>query len=79
MQPIFVEEAFHQDLPKELLVDIKAWCNLFTRALDDIDAILTNNRIFKQRNVDIGVISLKDAWAWGSRASCCRALAQHGI
>jgi NADH-quinone oxidoreductase subunit D len=32
---------------------------------DDIEGLLTNNRIFKQRNVDIGIVSLEDAWAWG--------------
>jgi NADH-quinone oxidoreductase subunit D len=33
--------------------------------LDDIEGLLTDNRIFKQRNVDIGVVSLEDAFAWG--------------
>ena len=55
----------HQDLPPKLIDDIEAWCDPFLKTLDDIDALLTGNRIFKQRNVDIGVISLKDAWAWG--------------
>jgi NADH-quinone oxidoreductase subunit D len=32
---------------------------------DDFDGLLTENRIFKQRNVDVGVISLEDAWNWG--------------
>jgi NADH-quinone oxidoreductase subunit D len=32
---------------------------------DDIEGLITDNRIFKQRNVDIGVVSLEDAWAWG--------------
>jgi NADH-quinone oxidoreductase subunit D len=55
----------HQDLPPKLIDDIEAWCDPFLNTLDDIDALLTGNRIFKQRNVDIGVVSLKDAWAWG--------------
>lgn len=55
----------HQDLPEKLIDDIQAWCGTFPKALDDIDALLTENRIFKQRNVDIGVVSLKDAFAWG--------------
>ncbi len=55
----------HQDLPQKLIDDIDAWCDAFPKALDDIDDLLTGNRIFKQRNVDIGVISLDDAWAWG--------------
>ena len=33
--------------------------------IDDLDTLLTGNRIFKQRNVDIGIVSLEDAWAWG--------------
>lgn len=55
----------HQDLPAGLLDDIEAWCDPFLKVVDDLDRLLTNNRIFKQRNVDIGVISLDDAWAWG--------------
>ncbi|NWG24158.1 MAG: NADH-quinone oxidoreductase subunit D, partial [Pseudorhodoplanes sp.] len=55
----------HQDLPPQLVDDIGTWCDPFLRTLDDIDALLTGNRIFKQRNVDIGVVSLEDAWRWG--------------
>jgi len=55
----------HQDLPQQLVDDIDKWCDEFPKALDDIDKLLTDNRIFKQRNVDIGVVSLEDAWAWG--------------
>jgi NADH-quinone oxidoreductase subunit D len=55
----------HQDLPQQLIEDIDAWCDQFMPVLDDIDSLLTGNRIFKQRNVDIGVVSLKDCLAWG--------------
>ena len=55
----------HQDLPPELLDDIDAWCVQFPRVVDDLHTLLTENRIFKQRNVDIGAVSLADAWAWG--------------
>ena len=55
----------HQDLPPELIDDIYAWCDPFLKVVDDIDGLLTENRIFKQRNVDIGVVSLDDAFAWG--------------
>jgi len=55
----------HQDLPEDLIDDIEAWCDPFLKTVDDIDRLLTANRIFKQRNVDIGIISLDDAWAWG--------------
>jgi NADH-quinone oxidoreductase subunit D len=55
----------HQDLPPELIDDIYAWCDPFLRVLDDIEGLLTENRIFKQRNADIGVVSLDDALAHG--------------
>ncbi len=55
----------HQDLPDGLLDDIDEWCEPFLKVVDDIDQLLTANRIFKQRNVDIGIVSLDDAWAWG--------------
>lgn len=55
----------HQDLPPELIEDIGAFCETFPKVLDDMEGLLTNNRIFKQRNVDIGVISLEDALARG--------------
>jgi len=53
------------DLPQNLIDDIERFCDTFLVALDDIDQLITQNRIFKQRNVDIGVVSLDDAWAWG--------------
>ena len=55
----------HQDLPPELVDDIGAFCDPFLKVCDDLEGLLTNNRIFKQRNVDIGVVSLEDAWKWG--------------
>ena len=55
----------HQDLSVELVEDIGKWCDAFPAALDDIDSLITGNRIFKQRNVDIGVVKLEDCWAWG--------------
>ncbi len=55
----------HQDLPQALIDDIAAWCDPFLGVLDDLDSLVTENRIFKQRNVDIGVVSLEDALAWG--------------
>jgi NADH-quinone oxidoreductase subunit D len=54
-----------QDTQAELLDDIEAWCHTFPKTLDDLDALVMNNRIFKQRNVDIGVVSLEDCWKWG--------------
>jgi len=55
----------HRDLPQELIDDIDRWAGGFPGALDDIDGLLTENRIFKQRNVDIGVVSEQDALDWG--------------
>ena len=55
----------HQDLPDQLVEDIGTWIDPFLKMMDDLDDLLTGNRIFKQRNVDIGVVSLEDAWAWG--------------
>ncbi|MCY3877722.1 MAG: NADH-quinone oxidoreductase subunit D [Rhodobacteraceae bacterium] len=55
----------HRDLPPELTADISRWCTEFPAKLDDIDNLLTENRIFKQRNVDIGVVSPEDAEEWG--------------
>ncbi|MCA6292224.1 NADH-quinone oxidoreductase subunit D [Phenylobacterium sp.] len=55
----------HQDLPEALIDDIEAWAKAFHRPLGDIDKLITGNRIFKQRNVDIGVVSREQAMAWG--------------
>ena len=55
----------HQDLPQALIDDIETFCETLPEALADIDSLLTANRIFKQRNVDIGVVKLEDAWNMG--------------
>jgi NADH-quinone oxidoreductase subunit D len=55
----------HSDLPEKLIDDIEAFCDPFLKVCDDLENLLTGNRIFKQRNVDIGVVKLADAWAWG--------------
>jgi len=55
----------HQDLPKGLLNDIYIFCNQFNTRLDEIEELLTNNRIWKQRLVDIGIITAKHALNWG--------------
>src|SRR5579862_2122280 len=55
----------HQDLPEQLIDDIAAFCDPFLRVCDDLEDLLTDNRIFKQRNVDIGVVSLAECFAWG--------------
>src|SRR5882724_7135236 len=55
----------HQDLPTGLLDDIFAFCDPFLKVCDDLENLLTGNRIFKQRNVGIAAVKLADAWAWG--------------
>ncbi len=55
----------HQDLPEALIRDIGDWCASFPKVLDDIEGLITGNRIFKQRNVDIGVVTQDEAIAWG--------------
>ena len=55
----------HQDLPQDLIDDIEQWAREFPNILADIDGLLTENRIFKQRNVDIAVISEQEALDWG--------------
>lgn len=50
----------HQDLTPELIDDIEEWCHAFPERLDDIDSLITENRIFKQRNVDIGIVTEED-------------------
>src|ERR1700750_1219381 len=52
----------HQDLPPKLVDDIEAFCDPFLKICDDLESLLTGNRIFKQRNVDIGVVTHADAW-----------------
>lgn len=55
----------HQDIPAGMEEDILAFCAGFGRIIDDVEGLLTENRIWKQRTVDIGVISAEDAMAWG--------------
>ncbi len=55
----------HQDLPPKLCDDIWQWTEEFPQVLHDLETLLTDNRIFKQRNVDIGVVSLDEAQAFG--------------
>ena len=63
----------HQDLPAGITGDIAAWAEKFPAVLDDIEGLLTENRIFKQRLVDIGKVSAKDALDWGFTGPMLRA------
>ena len=51
----------HRDLPMGLTDDILIFCNSFPKIIDDLESLLTDNRIFKQRNVDIGVVKKQEA------------------
>ena len=51
----------HQDLPRGLSEDIKKFCENFPKIIDDLETLLTDNRIFKQRNVDIGIVTKEEA------------------
>jgi NADH-quinone oxidoreductase subunit D len=55
----------HQDLPPDLIEDMLTWCAEFPKRLNDVERLVTGNRIFKQRNVDIGVVKKEEAYAWG--------------
>ena len=55
----------HQDLTPQLIDDIDTWADQFGRVLDDLHGLLTENRIFKQRNANIGIISPEDVETWG--------------
>ena len=55
----------HQDLTPELLSDIDSWAVEFPKVIDDINTLLTENRIFKQRNVDIGIVTEDDSQNYG--------------
>ncbi|MGB3457208.1 MAG: NADH-quinone oxidoreductase subunit D, partial [Litorimonas sp.] len=55
----------HQDLTPALVNDILVWCDQFPDRLREIETLLTGNRIFKQRNVDIGVVSKQDCYDLG--------------
>jgi len=53
------------DLPAGMIERIKDWANGYPKYIDDLETLLTENRIFKQRTVDIGIVSQEEAIAWG--------------
>jgi NADH-quinone oxidoreductase subunit D len=63
----------HADLPAGLADDIYAWADHLPSVLDDLETLLTENRIFKQRTVDVGNVSREDALAWGFTGPMLRA------
>ncbi len=62
-----------KDLPVGLDEKILAWADSFPKFIDDLEGLLTDNRIWRQRTVDIGIISAADALAWGWSGPCLRA------
>lgn len=55
----------HQDLPEGMDEDIHKYVSGLGKVIDDIESLLTENRIFKQRNVDIGIVTAEQALDWG--------------
>ncbi len=53
------------DMPEGLAEEIKEWADHFIGVIDDLETLLTENRIFKQRTVDIGVITAEQCYDWG--------------
>lgn len=63
-----------QDVPLKLLTDMAEWLDTrLPRLFEDAISLVADNRIFKQRNVDIGIVSRDDAIAWGFSGPCIRA------
>jgi NADH-quinone oxidoreductase subunit D len=55
----------HRDMPEGLADDIMAFVDRFPKMIDDVEHLLTENRIFKQRTVDIGIATAEEAMDWG--------------
>jgi NADH-quinone oxidoreductase subunit D len=63
----------NRDLPAGLETRIGEWTETFPKFVDDLEELLTGNRIWKQRTVDIGIMSAEEALAWGFAGPCLRA------
>jgi NADH-quinone oxidoreductase subunit D len=63
----------HLDMPAGLAGDMMAWCEALPKFLADLESLLTENRIFKQRTVDIGVVTKAQALDWGFSGPMLRA------
>jgi len=55
----------HQDIPAGMEYDIDKFCDGFGKIIDDVETLVTNNRIWRQRTVDVGVVTAAEAQAWG--------------
>jgi len=64
----YINSLFNcQDLPLGLLDDIDKWCYGCLQVINEVDDVLTENRIWKLRTKDIGIVSAEDAINWGFR------------
>jgi len=63
----------HRDIPDGLTDDIENFCEKFASHIDDTEKLIEKNRIFRQRSVGIGKISVNDALEWGFSGPCIRA------
>lgn len=63
----------HQDMPAGLAEDMYEWADKVLKFINDMESLLTENRIFKQRTVDIGIVSKKQALDWGFTGPMLRA------
>lgn len=61
------------DMPAGLAEDIWDWTQTFPKVLDDLDGLLSENRVFKQRTVDIGTVTKQQALDWGFTGPMLRA------
>ena len=67
----------HQDLEDNLIEDIYTFCDPFLKVLNDLEGLLTDNRIFKQRNVDVGIVTKQDVLDWGLTGVMARGSGYH--
>ena len=63
----------HQDMPAGLAEDMYAYADSVLEFVNDMESLLTDNRIFKQRTVDIGIVSKREALDWGFTGPMLRA------
>ena len=63
----------HQDMPAGLAEDMYQYADTVLEFINDMESLLTENRIFKQRTVDIGIVSKREALDWGFSGPMLRA------
>ena len=57
-----------QDLPLGIMDDIYDWASKFPQVLDQVEDLLNDNQIWRQRTIDIGIVNAEDALNWGFRS-----------